>query len=415
MNLIIKCARLFVVLILSLWLAVPGVADNGDSAACDFEGLNCTLIPPQSEKLGWAGAIRDHSRPGSVIVFPLFIRNGGNRNGGNAEECGEGNVLVNRVCLPRTEIELGAVCPTRFTVISQDHESFPCTEHELVRVRFRWVCPATHFEHKVICRTTPFDVHLTVNGKIVFTANGFSLPDANHVRVPTAPCEKGYLIGWVIDEFGRPKKYDGLIGEAVIRNSGTAAASYRGITIQAGGTSDPGSMIDLLADPLRLKPPGLPFLGGGSAHPYRVITGQVTGDVTFDRPPPKRRGFGVSTSLILLTLDVRSDSPNFPTSVSLDFWNGSEKKLSPSPSVMFVCWGEFQLSDIDIRLTQAFMGTRKGIVQSDEAEKKANSGIYDIAGSTTLLGLVQTNEITETAQWRGRTFWNCITMGSGSR
>jgi len=32
-----------------------------------------------------------------------------------------------------------------------------------VSVRFRWVCPGVQdFEHKFICKTTEFDVHLTV-------------------------------------------------------------------------------------------------------------------------------------------------------------------------------------------------------------------------------------------------------------
>jgi hypothetical protein len=104
----------------------------------------------------------------------------------------------------------------------------------------------------------------------------------------------------------------------------------------------------------------------GSSHPYRLVTSQVTGDVTFDRPVVGA-GFGlaVSSSLILLTLDVRSNSPNSPTRVPLDFWNGFEEKL-PTTSIEFVCWGEFQLfKDIHPRLTQALMGTRKGIVQSD--------------------------------------------------
>jgi hypothetical protein len=99
-----------------------------------------------------------------------------------------------------------------------------------VRVRFRWVCPGT--ERNPTCRTSGFDVLLSVNGKVVFTANGFPLTDANQVQVPAAPCDRGYLIGWVIGKFGQPIKYDGLIGEAVIRNSGTAAAAYRGITFR---------------------------------------------------------------------------------------------------------------------------------------------------------------------------------------
>jgi len=64
-----------------------------------------------------------------------------------------------------------------------------------------------------------------------------------------------------------------------------------------------------------------------------------------------------------------------------------------STFVEFVCWGEFRLSDIDDNLTQEFMGSRKGIVQSDGAFKEKVLGISDIAGHTTLLGLVQTDEI----------------------
>jgi hypothetical protein len=58
-----------------------------------------------------------------------------------------------------------------------------------------------------------------------------------------------------------------------------------------------------------------------------------------------------------------------------------------------VCWGEFQLSTgINVNLTQAFMGSRKGVVQSDEATKIPTRSISDTTGKVTLLGLVQTNE-----------------------
>jgi hypothetical protein len=374
-----KFARFLLLLLPGLWLAAPALADDGDSAVC-IVVFPCPISFPDVDLL----QVRDFSRSGgSVIVFPKFVRDGAG-----------------------TEIELGAVCPTRFTTGDQDatrHPELACAVHERVRVRFRWVCPgARDSEQKFVCKTGGFDVSLTVDGKVVFTSNGVRLPDTNQVTVPPAPCEKGYLIGWVIDDLGRPKKYDGLIGEAVIRESDTAAAVYRAIPIQAEGTTPPGSLIDPLPDPLGLKPQGGLFFGGGffGTNDYRVITAQVTGDVTFDR-----RGLAIdgvlapasgstTTSLILLTLDVRADSPNFPTHVPLDFWSGFERILSTS--VDFVCWGEFQLSrDIDLRLTQAFMGTRKGIVQSDQAIKVPISGVPDYpddGGETTLLGLVQTNE-----------------------
>jgi hypothetical protein len=320
-----------------------------------------------------------------VLVFPKFIK-----GGGDVDQCGAGNVLVDGVCLPRTEVELDVTCPTRFTFGKQDEILFPCLD-ELVRVRFRWVCPGT--EAKPTCTATGFDVALSLDGKVVFTANGFQLSDANQVRVPAAPCDRGYLLGWVIDDSGQPKKYDGLIGKAVIRNSGTSALAYRGIPIQAEAETPPGSLIQPVSDPLNSQRLGLPF-DGMPSH-YRLVTGQITGDVTFDIPAPAGPGFGVSSSLILLTLDVRSNNPNYPTFVGLDFWNGFEERLSTS--VEFVCWGEFQLSaDIDSNLTQAFMGTRTGIVQSGEAIKVPISGISDvitdIRGRATLLGLIETNE-----------------------
>jgi hypothetical protein len=219
------------------------------------------------------------------------------------------------------------------------------------------------------------------------------LPDANQVHVPAAPCERGYLIGWVIDVLAQPIKYDGLIGEAVIRNSGTAAATYRGITIQAEATTTPETQIQLVPDPLPSQRLGLPFFGDTST--YRLVTGQITGTVTFDSPTPTAgSGFGTTSSLILLTLDVRSNTPNFPTFVPFNFWNGAEERLSTFAE--FVCWGEFRLStDIDVNLTQAFMGTPKGTVQSGEAVKVPISGISDfppVASHTTLLGLVHTDE-----------------------
>src|SRR5437773_7998905 len=67
----------------------------------------------------------DLSQPGSVIVFPKFINlpavhvdiSASNPTG---------------ILVPRTEIEVGVVCPVGFT----------CTEHQSVKVRFHWVCPA---------------------------------------------------------------------------------------------------------------------------------------------------------------------------------------------------------------------------------------------------------------------------------
>ncbi len=92
----------------------------------------------------------------------------------------------------------------------------------------------------------------------------------------------------------------------------------------------------------------------------------------------------------MLTLDTLANRPNYPTFVDLDFYNSQEALLSTATS--FVCWKSVKLSKIDGSLTQAIMGTRKGSLVSDAAEKVAFGGIADTAGPVTLLGLVETLE-----------------------
>ena len=100
--------------------------------------------PASAQALAPAAALADPSQPGSVIVFPKFVT---------------GTVVVDGVTVPKTEIELGAVCPTGQI----------CPEHQPIKVRFHWVCPGSDdITFKYICNSTDFDVFLTVDGKAVF-------------------------------------------------------------------------------------------------------------------------------------------------------------------------------------------------------------------------------------------------------
>ena len=91
----------------------------------------------------------DLAQPGSVIIFPKFINTPA--------------VLVDGSTMPRTEIEVGAVCPVGAT----------CTEHQAVKIRFHWVCPGSDdIFFKFICQETDFDINVTVNGKLAFSADG---------------------------------------------------------------------------------------------------------------------------------------------------------------------------------------------------------------------------------------------------
>jgi hypothetical protein len=300
--------------------------------------------------------LSDSQEPGSVIVFPKFIR---------------GTVTVDGVVTPQTEIEYTVQCPTAL----ED----TCPLHQTVLVRFHWVCPGS----PSICRETDFFIPSTVNEKVVLTPNGVPFPGVTSPGAgqiaPMAACPRGYLIGWVVDPTTlQPIRFDGLIGDAVLRVSGTAVSAYNAIPIQAAAGPQRGP-ITLVGGALRFD---------GRDNHYQAVTGAILGDVKYVRQVGTGGTF-TDTFLTLLTLDVQSNRPNDRVFVDLEFFGGNpsvignENELSTSAS--FVCWQEFQLdTDIDENLNQVFMG-RKGTFQSDTAVTGAGVPV-------TLLGLVEVDE-----------------------
>ena len=332
MHWTIKRARSLLLLIPALALAMPAFANDRDPT------------------------LSDSQEPGSVIVFPKFIR---------------GTVTVDGVVTPQTEIEYTVQCPTAL----ED----TCPLHQTVLVRFHWVCPGS----PSICRETDFFIPSTVNEKVVLTPNGVPFPGVTSPGAgqiaPRAECPRGYLIGWVVDPTTlQPIRFDGLIGDAVLRVSGTAVSAYNAIPIQAAAGPQRGP-ITLVGGALRFD---------GLDNHYQAVTGAILGDVKYVRQVGTGGTF-TDTFLTLLTLDVQSNRPNDRVFVDLEFFGGNpsvignENELSTSAS--FICWQEFQLdTDIDENLNQVFMG-RKGTFQSDTAVTGAGVPV-------TLLGLVEVDE-----------------------
>jgi hypothetical protein len=88
----------------------------------------------------------------------------------------------------------------------------------------------------------------------------------------------------------------------------------------------------------------------------------------------------------------------------------------------FLCWDQVSLASddsdpqgtgpINTNLTQAFMQTRKGIVIAGPAQKTPELGIFDTAGSVTLIGLVETIEGTAANNFQERKYdFNMSTNG----
>jgi hypothetical protein len=318
--------------------------------------------------------LSDATEPGSVIVFPKFV---------------QGTVaLPEGETTPISVLKISVVCP----------KNVICLEHQSVKIRLHWVCGTSEagLAGSFICQENDFDITATVFEKIVLVSDGspanFYDSGLPTKTIPKAPCSRGYLIGWVISPAtDGPIKFDGLIGNALLRlgsqtsGSPTSLANYSAIPIQADPTLANGAAITTNAN-------GALLFDGGAGH-YLAVTGQVLGDVTYTNlttGPTFTR-----TILTLLTLDVKSNRPNNPVFVDLDFFGGNPSAIGNenqlSTTTEFICWEEVAIDMIDPNLTAAFMG-REGVVVSDQAKKVGIFGIPDETGPTTLLGLSETLE-----------------------
>jgi hypothetical protein len=278
-----------------------------------------------------AWPLNESEQPGSVIVFHKFIA----------------GTVDNR---PATQFEISATCP----------KGFACEEGRVVRLRAHWVCPPDAND-ATVCRETDFELRLTINGTIVFDPNGGG-------GAQPAPCPRGYLIAWVIDEFGQGIKFDSLIGDAVISTGPTSARAYNALPIQAAEHLDTGTVITGDNGPLA-------FDGDN----YRAVTGKIYGGVRYESDAPP-----LQTDLTLLTLDVRSNLPNEETFVGLNFYNEGETLHSTGTN--FTCWSERSLRTIDPGLDAGAMGSLKGLVESTFAVSASGTPV-------TLVGIVETQEL----------------------
>ena len=267
----------------------------------------------------WAAPLQlsDSQEPGSVLVFPLF------------ETGAVGGV-------PISQFQISVTCPTAFCADGQD-----------VDIRVDWVCPGTGDNTK--CAERDFVMDTTVNGTITFTP-------------PTLPCTRGYLIAWVVNEAapGVNISFNGLTGNAVIRESNTAVTSYNAIPIQA-------------IPAVGVVVPGSPRLIFDGIRSYRAVTGVIIGNVKFDLMGSNE------TSLVLLTLDVLSNRANRETITDVIAFDRFESPNSSAAS--FTCWGEVSLSALNLNPIPGDFG----LITSAPAVNSAGAPV-------TMLGFVITRE-----------------------
>jgi hypothetical protein len=307
--------------------------------------------------------------PGSAIVFAKFIR---------------GSVIVDGGTVPATQITVTASCP----LFSGDAT---CSDDEQVRVRAHWVCPGSQsFGSSLICKETDFEFTIRINGTAVFNPEAIVASGSNPVFVPMPPCPSGYLIAWVIDEFGQPIKFDALFGWATLRESGSAFSNYVGTVIRADQGWPPRK-------PLLLGPGGALVFDNAPDHRvpghYDELNSRVRQSFPFAETPllgPVPPGGFRTTFITLLTLDVRSNRPNLPTFVPFEFFDQDGRRIGTGTE--FVCWTEQRLDVLNANLTFTEMGSRWGLAFSSQAMKFPWAGISDTPGPVTLLGLIEVRE-----------------------
>jgi len=376
MSLSTNSARALLVLVPAIALASPAFAQSSPP------GTFCATVQTPAPT-GTPVNCADPSEPGSIIVYQKFQRGFVTVDQGLPGQSGQ----------PRSLIELGAVCP------SDDDECG--VDIKVVRVNFHWVCPpqpdnaGARFAANGggICVENDFFVNLTINGKVWFSPEGGTTSgDFPGQIVPQAPCGRGYLIGFVTN-IGRlegdntavftntdaPVRFDGLIGDAIMRNTPQDLQAFRAITIQADPNTDEEDRLtgSGTAGPNSTGVGALALTG--TAHNYDVVTGQLSGDVRYDSDlnPPF-----ADTALIFLTLDIKSNQNNLPTFVNLNFYNAQQAAFSEAFS--FICWGQINITTIDASLTQEGFNSARGLFITSQA--------FQGAVEVTLLGAVQITE-----------------------
>jgi hypothetical protein len=322
-----------------------------------------------------AWTLNDSSEPGSVLVFPKWRE-------------GTWNTLDQGI-VPITEFEISVKCPN-----NPDGTPFDCTTlpgYPNVQLKAHWVCAGDMGrEQPGTCHETDFPLQTTVNGTLhLTTETSVNQLNGAFTFIPPPPCENFpdqngdtfpndvYLIVWAIDANGNAIKFDGLIGDAVLRevafpNSNEEIESYNAIPIQAAECLNTGDLTDVNMNG------ALDFDG----TEYKMVTGVIIGTVRYEgnyfaNAAAKLANTPtgtVKTFLTLLTLDVQSNRSNNVTYVDLNFFKEDETPHSTATS--FVCYATQELAGvgnplrppIDTFLTIDNMG-RKGLVVSGPAQR----------------------------------------------
>jgi hypothetical protein len=292
-------------------------------------------------------SLTNSEHPGSVLIFPKFIRGG---VGG----------------LPAATFEIGVVCP-------DDAPTCLIGGTNKVVIQAHWVCPGSPDGSSAgRCHSTDFELRTVTHGKLEFDASGRVTVgpfDLNGGLIPIPPCEEGYLVASIANQSGVPIAFNGLVGEAILRFTPNSASAYNAVTIQSP------------------QPAGTPL---GSLEfdgvSYRRVSSRLVGDLRYE----KLQAPTVRTFLTILNVASVPNAINPSVAMPVNFRRASGAAVSDV--LRFTCFRQVRLTHLNPNLTNTRMG-KKGLLEaSGDATAVETAGRFIAGQRVPVLGLVTTIE-----------------------
>ncbi len=205
------------------------------------------------------------------------------------------------------------------------------------------------FKYNYVCPGIPHinDFCAKLDRQITLTPHETKVID---VASQNPPCNQGFIVGYPISEYGRALSYNYFSGSYSIsdgrRKEMDTAIAIRSI-LKLGAELGADGNYD--------------FSPGFTDYFEDLSSIFVTDFRSTDIVPNCSSG----SRIVLLDLGSLLGMQNPLSTVFIDFWNSAEEPFSSS--LQFICWGEYELSDIDDNFLQENLGTTYGSLRVEAA------------------------------------------------
>lgn len=188
------------------------------------------------------------------------------------------------------------------------------------------------------------------------------------------PCDRGFIIGYAVDQATRPVSFNHLLGTYNI-SAGRRLSSDNAFSIQS----------------VRAE---FQALGGPNGFSFTPGLDQDFAEIgaTFVSDFRANPDVAVGSRLVLLDIGASLGRRNPISSATVDFWNSAEEPFSSSWE--FVCWTEVSLDQIDANFLSDNLGTLYGSMRIESSLSCPVAGLCPpfLPRAPLLLAVIQEGE-----------------------